>query len=52
MSKFTILREFLDYLRSHKRWWLVPVALLLVMLGILLVTAKSSPLAPFIYSLF
>ena len=52
MNKLSILREFWTYLREHKRWWLMPVALLLVGLGLVLVTAKGSPLAPFIYSLF
>lgn len=52
MSKLGILREFWEFMRERKRYWLMPVALLLVALGVLLVTAKGSALAPFIYSLF
>ncbi len=52
MSKLGILREFWEFMRERKRYWLMPVAVLLLVIGILLVTAKGSPLAPFIYSLF
>ncbi len=52
MSKFSILREFWEFLRVRKKWWLLPVAVVLVALGILLATSAHSPLAPFIYSLF
>ncbi len=52
MNKLAILKEFLDFLRVHKRWWLAPIAIFLVLLGALLVLAKGSALAPFIYSLF
>lgn len=52
VSKFGILKELWAYLKERRRYWLMPVAVLLVALGILLVTASSSPLAPFIYSLF
>jgi hypothetical protein len=52
MNKFAIFKEFLDFLRARKRWWLTPIVAILLILGILLVFAKGSPLAPFIYSLF
>lgn len=52
MSKFGIIKEFLQFLRERKRWWLAPIVLFLLFLGILLVFAKGSALAPFIYSLF
>lgn len=52
MSKFSILREFWDFLRVRKKWWLLPIAVVLAALGILLATSANSPLAPFIYSLF
>lgn len=52
MSKFRILREFLAFLKAEKKWWLLPIAVLLVALGIVLATSANSPLAPFIYSLF
>jgi hypothetical protein len=52
MNKFAILKEFWDFLRTRKRWWLTPIVAILLLLGILLVFAKGSALAPFIYSLF
>ena len=52
MSKFGIIREFWSFLRVRKKWWITPIVLFLVLLGALLVCAKGSALAPFIYSLF
>ena len=52
MSKFAILREFWSFLRVRKKWWITPIVLFLVTLGLLLVLAKGSALAPFIYTLF
>lgn len=52
MSKFSIVREFWSFLKVRKKWWITPIVLFLVMLGALLVFAKGSALAPFIYSLF
>jgi len=47
-----IFREFLLFLRQEKKWWLVPLVLLLLALGLLLVFSASSPLAPLLYPLF
>lgn len=53
MSKFSILREFWEFLKVRKKWWLLPVVVLLVTLGILFATAAHYPsLSGFIYSLF
>jgi len=52
MSKLSILKEFWLFLRERKKWWLAPIVVFLVLLGALLVFAKGSALAPFIYSLF
>ena len=52
MSKFAIVREFWSFLRIRKKWWITPIVLFLLGLGVLLVFAKGSALAPFIYSLF
>ena len=52
MSKFAILKEFWSFLRVRKKWWLAPIVLFLILLGAILVMAKGSALAPFIYSLF
>jgi hypothetical protein len=52
MNKFAIIKEFIQFLRERKKWWLMPIVLFLLLLGALLVFAKGSALAPFIYSLF
>jgi hypothetical protein len=52
MSRFSIIKEFFDFLREQKKWWIAPIVLFLLLLGGLLVFAKGSALAPFIYSLF
>ena len=46
-----VVREFVSFLRHNKRWWLIPILLGLLLLGFLLF-AGSSPVAPFIYTLF
>jgi hypothetical protein len=51
-SKLSILREFWSFLRVRKKWWLAPIVILLLTLGLILVLTEGSALAPFIYSLF
>lgn len=52
MNKLAIVREFWKFLRVRKKWWLTPIVAFLLLLGAVLVLAKGSALAPFIYSLF
>jgi len=52
MSKLAIVREFWSFLRVRKKYWLAPIVLFLLLLGGILIFAKGSALAPFIYSLF
>lgn len=52
MSKLSIIREFMDFLRVRKKLWLAPVVFFLFLLGALIVLGESSALAPFIYALF
>ena len=52
MSKLSILKEFWDFLRVRKRYWLLPIILILVLLSLLIIFAQSSAVAPFIYTLF
>ena len=48
----TFLIEFWSFLRVRKKFWLMPVFLILVLLATLLVVAQGSVVAPFIYTLF
>ena len=52
MSKVSILVEFLQFLKHRKKWWLIPIVIVLVLLGVLLVLSEGSALAPFVYTLF
>ena len=52
MKKLAIIKEFWSFLMERKKWWLAPIVVFLLLLGGILVTAKGSALAPFIYSLF
>jgi hypothetical protein len=45
------LAEFLHFAAHNKKWWLAPILILLLLLGIL-VLAGGTGAAPFIYSLF
>ena len=48
-KRLGIVREFWDFLRFYKKWWLLPIIIALLLLG-LLVFLSNSPLAPFIYT--
>lgn len=52
MSKGRILREFWEFLRQEKKFWLLPILVTLGILGLLLIFAQGSAVAPFIYTLF
>ncbi len=44
--------EFLSFLRARKKYWLMPVLILMLLAGVFIVLAQSSAVAPFIYTLF
>ena len=46
-----LVREFFDFLRTNKKWWLTPIILALLLVA-LLVILGSTAAAPFIYTLF
>ena len=52
MSKLSIIKEFWDFLKVRKKWWITPIVIVLVLLGALIVFSQGSALAPFIYTLF
>ncbi len=51
-AKFSVVREFFDFLRMRKKFWIGPVVVLLLLIGLILVLTEGSALAPFIYSIF
>ena len=52
VAKVKIIAEYLQFLRENKKWWLMPIVVVLVLFGLLIVITKGSALAPFIYTLF
>ena len=48
MAKISILKEFRDFLKTRKRYWLAPIIIILLLLSLLIVFAQSSAVAPFI----
>ncbi|MFP4549014.1 MAG: DUF5989 family protein [Fidelibacterota bacterium] len=52
MSKLSIVREFFEFLKEHKKLWMIPIVVILLVLGLLVVLGQGSALAPFIYTIF
>jgi len=52
VAKLGILKEFWDFLKVRKKWWLAPIIILLLLLGLLIFFSQGSAVAPFIYTLF
>ena len=48
----TLAREFWLFMRERKKWWLLPILIVMTLVGALLVFAQGSALAPFIYTIF
>ena len=48
----SFLREFWLFLRMRKKYWLLPILIMMVLVGGLIVLTKGSAVAPFIYTLF
>jgi competence protein ComGC len=48
----SFLAEFWKYLRARKKFWLLPILIVLVIFGGLIVLSQGSAAAPFIYTLF
>jgi hypothetical protein len=46
-----LLREYVDFLKHNKKWWLIPIIVALLLVGVLIVLGSSAA-APFIYTLF
>ena len=51
-SKFSIVGDLWDFMKTRKRWWLAPIIAMLLLLGLLIIFTEGSALAPFIYTLF
>ena len=47
-----MLKDIWGFIKERKAWWLLPVIIFILLIGILLVLGGGSALAPFIYTLF
>jgi hypothetical protein len=48
----SFLKELWAFMRARKKYWLIPILVMMAMLGALIVMAQGSAVAPFIYTLF
>lgn len=47
-----IIKEFFEYLVSQKKYWLIPLIILLLLFGLLFIVTQGTALSPFIYTIF
>ncbi len=52
MGKLSIIKELWLFLKTRRQYWLAPIIVIMVLLGLLIIFAQSSAVAPFIYILF
>lgn len=49
---FDLMKDLWGFMKERKKFWMMPIILILLLLGALLVLAQGSAVAPFIYTLF
>ena len=49
---FDFLKDLWDFMKVRKKFWLAPIILVMLLLGVLIVLTQGSAVAPFIYTLF
>jgi len=52
MTRLRTVLELFTFLMQNRRWWLVPMLVVLILFGTLLLLSETSVVAPFIYTLF
>lgn len=52
MARRGIVSELWAFMRARKKWWLLPIIIVLLLVGALMIFAQGSVLAPFIYTIF
>jgi NAD/NADP transhydrogenase beta subunit len=46
------IKDLFHFIAERKKWWLVPMIIILILMGVLIVFSSGSAIAPFIYTLF
>ncbi|MCX6338341.1 MAG: DUF5989 family protein [Candidatus Aureabacteria bacterium] len=52
MTRLSVFKELFLFLKETKRWWLAPIIIVLLLLGIFIFLTEGSAVLPFIYTLF
>lgn len=52
MARTSLVAELWAYVKVRKKWWLLPIIVVMLLVGSLIVFAQGSALAPFIYTVF
>jgi hypothetical protein len=52
MAKLKIIKEYFEFIKENKSWWIIPIVISLLLLGLLIILTEGSSIAPFIYTLF
>jgi hypothetical protein len=47
-----LLKDLWGFMKARKKFWLAPIIIILLLLGVLIVLSQGSAVAPFIYTLF
>ena len=50
--KMSFLREFLDFIKIRKKYWLIPIIVALLVVSIFVAVTEGTAVAPFIYAIF
>jgi hypothetical protein len=48
----SVVRELFRYMRAYRKFWMAPIVVVLVALGVVMVVAQSTAIGPFIYAIF
>lgn len=52
LHRYSIIRELLSFFWKERLWWMIPMIVILILLGILMIFAQGTAVAPFIYTIF
>ena len=50
--QFQVIGDIWNFMKVRKKWWLLPIFITLVIVGVLIFLGTSTPLSPFIYAVF
>jgi len=52
VKQSSIVADYLRFLKARKKYWMIPIVLVLILMGTLVVVLEGSARAPFIYAIF